>query len=464
MAVTGRTYIPVVDGDLCQQCGVCVRHCPAEFMQELRTDGDTVRGYVYATTDLTTRMELPPCVGACPLGQKVRDYVQLLASGKVKEALVVIRQDNPLPGICAYVCHHPCEQACVRGSWDDPVSIRELKRYAVQYEVEHVEEVIQMLQNRKQPTKQRRVVIIGAGPAGLSCAFELTMQGYEVTVMDKLDQPGGMLVGGIPPFRLPRFVIKHDVDVIRSLGVKFQGSVCLGQEITLRNISKNGADAVVLATGAWEDLALNVTGDDAEGCLMCIDFLNKINTGKDVKVSGKVIVVGGGNAAIDTARSALRLGPEKVVVVYRRSQEEMPANPEEVEDALAEGVVIRYLEAPTQILVENGHVQGVELIQMELGDVDDTGRRRPVPIKGSAFFEKADVVIPAIGQRPDLSFLEATSVTERGTLYCDVGGAVLGYDNVFAAGDAVSGPSTVVESMASGKVVARTVMNYLEET
>jgi len=197
---------------------------------------------------------------------------------------------------------------------------------------------------------------------------------------------------------------------------------------------------------------------------MCIDFLNKINTGKDVKVFGKVIVVGGGNAAIDTARSALRLGPEKVVVIYRRSREEMPANPEEVEDALAEGVVIRYLEAPTQILVENGHVQGVELVQMELGDVDDTGRRRPVPIKGSAFFEKADFVIPAIGQRPDLSFLEATSVTERGTLYCDVGGNVLGYDNVFAAGDAVSGPSTVVESMASGKVVARTVMNYLEET
>lgn len=462
MAVEGRTHKPVIDRDLCRRCSVCIKACPAEFLPELRSDKDTARGYIYTNTDLTSREVLPPCEGACPIGQQVRKYVQLLEVGNVKEALLIIRQDNPLPGVCGYVCHHPCEQACIRGSWDDSVSIRELKRHAVQYEIEHFDEILKLLKERKRPLKNNKVVIVGAGPAGLACGFELVKQGYAVTIMDALEQPGGMLVGGIPSFRLPRFVIEHDVDVIRSLGVDFVGSVRIGQKLKLQDIRQNGADSVVLATGAWKDLTLGVPGEGAAGCMECLDLLNRVNAGQGVKMAGTVLVFGGGNAAIDTARSALRLDPEQVIVVYRRSQREMPASPEELEEAVREGVVIRYLEAPTRIVVEDGRAQGVELVRMKLGDLDETGRRRPIPIEGSAFIEKADVLIPAIGQRPELSFLEQKAVSERGTVCCDAAGMVQGYEGVFAAGDAVSGPSTIVESMASGKATAWQVMNYLE--
>ncbi len=228
MAVFGRTHRPVVDRGLCQRCSVCVKACPAEVFPELRSEGDTVRGYVYTNTDLLRREVLPPCEDACPISQQVRKYVQLLQAGNVEEAMFVIRRDNPLPGVCGYVCHHPCERTCVRGSWDEPVSIRELKRYAVHYELEHRDEIIEMLRQHKQPSKGRKVVIVGAGPAGLACGSELVMHGYSVTIMDALDTPGGMLVGGIPPFRLPRFVIEH----VKILATKHKipaALLCLGQ-------------------------------------------------------------------------------------------------------------------------------------------------------------------------------------------------------------------------------------------
>jgi NADPH-dependent glutamate synthase beta subunit-like oxidoreductase len=194
MAVEGRTHRPVVNRDLCQRCGVCIRACPAELLPELRPDEDTTRGFVYTNTDLGSREGLPPCVDACPLGQQVRDYAELLAGGKVREAVLVVRQDNPLPGVCGYVCHHPCEQVCIRGSWDSPVSIRELKRYAIHYEMDHRDDIVKVLGERKEAPQDKKVVVVGAGPAGLACAFELVMHGYGVRVMDALAQPGGMLV------------------------------------------------------------------------------------------------------------------------------------------------------------------------------------------------------------------------------------------------------------------------------
>ncbi|RLB15288.1 MAG: hypothetical protein DRG35_04220, partial [Deltaproteobacteria bacterium] len=306
MTVEGRTYKPVVDRDLCQRCSVCVRACPAEYLPDLRHDKDTVRGYVYTNIDLVVTEFLPPCVAACPLGQDVREYVQLLSVGKVQDALLIIRKDNPLPGVCGYVCHHPCEQACVRGSWDDPVAIRELKRYAVHYEIDHQEEIIEALKERKHSARGKKVVIVGAGPAGLACAFELVMQGYTITVMDALAQPGGMLVGAIPPFRLPRYVIEHDIGIIRSLGVEFIPSVRIGKELTLQEIRRDRFDAVVLAIGTWKDIALGIPGEDTSGCLKCLDFLNTVNAGHAINLSGTVLVIGGGNAAIDTARTALR--------------------------------------------------------------------------------------------------------------------------------------------------------------
>ena len=460
MTVEGRTHKPVVNRDLCQRCSVCIRACPAEYLPDLRHDENTVRGYVYTHTDLAVREIVPPCVASCPLGQQVRDYVQLLAAGKVKEALLVIRQDNPLPGVCGYVCHHPCEQACARGSWDDPVAIRELKRYAVHYEIDHQKEIVAVLKEYKKPPRGKKVGIVGAGPAGLACAFELALEGYAITVMDALDQPGGMLVGAIPPFRLPRFVIDHDVGIIRSLGVKFIPSVRIGKD----EIRRNDFDAFVLAMGTWKDIELGIPGEDISGCLKCLDFLNTENSGHTINLSGTVLVIGGGNAAIDTARTALRMGSRQVIVLYRRSGQEMPASKEEVEAALHEGVQIQYLVTPKRIVSKDGKIKGIECIKMELGEPDGTGRKIPIPITDSEFFQAGNFVIPAIGQRSDISFLSAGSISGRGTINCDKDGQVKGYEGVFAAGDAVTGPSTVVEAIASGKATARSVIRHLEES
>lgn len=462
MAFVGRTHRPVLDQEKCQQCGVCVRSCPAETMSDFRGDRDTVRGYVYKETGLSHRTELPPCTGACPLGQRVRDYVRLLKEGRVKEALLAIREDNPLPGLCGYVCHHPCERACVRGSWDDPVTIRELKRYAVQYETAHRDAILEILEGRKLGEQDKEIVVVGAGPAGLACGFELIMGGYAVKIMDALPKPGGMLVGGIPSFRLPRWVIEHDVDMMRSLGVVFDLPVRVGRDITIQEIRQNGADAVVLATGAWRDLDLGIPGEDAQGYMTCLDFLGKANAGEQAPLEGRVLVIGGGNAAVDTARSALRLGADEVVILYRRTREEMPAIADEVDEALNEGVQIKYLVGPKQVVVRSGRVAGVEAVEMELGSPDESGRRRPVPVEGSDFVEPAGTVITAIGQRPETSFLEGEGGSGKNVIACDGSGMVTGHDAVFAAGDAVSGPSTVVEAIASGKRTAKLVMDYLE--
>ncbi len=462
MTIIGRTHRPVVDRERCGRCSVCVRGCPAEILPELRSDLDTTRGYVYANVESIRGNTLPPCTGACPLGQQVQEYVQLLHEGRIREALLVIRQDNPLPGVCGYICHHPCEQACVLAGWDEPVAIRELKRYAIQYERDHREETLDLLLAKKAGSAGKKVVMVGAGPAGLACGFELVMAGYQVHVLDALPKPGGMLIGGIPAFRLPRWVVDHDVDMIRSLGVDFIPSFRLGKDATIQGLMRHEADAFVLATGAWKDLTLEIEGEGIQGSLSCLEFLERVHTGKETSISGRVLVVGGGNAAIDTARCALRLGAREVIILYRRSREEMPAIPEEVEAAIHEGIRIEYLVAPKRILSNRGKVTGLELMRTEIGSPDESGRRRPVPVEGSEYVEPADMVIAAIGQRPDLAYLEDGAVTPWGGISCDQKGMVSGVHGVFAAGDAVTGPSTVVEALASGKATAHSVMRYLK--
>jgi NADPH-dependent glutamate synthase beta subunit-like oxidoreductase len=287
------------------------------------------------------------------------------------------------------------------------------------------------------------------------------MAGCEVSLIDALARPGGMLIAAIPSFRLPREVVEHDVQVIQSLGAAFVGSTRLGHEIGIEELQRD-ADGVVLATGTWRDVGMGIGEEHTRGCFECLAFLGLVNGGKVQNLDGTVVVIGGGNAALDTARSALRLGPERVQIIYRRSREEMPASAEEIDAAIREGVELRYQEAPARIIAEDGRLSGIELVKMELGALDATGRRRPVPIKGSESIEKADTVIFAIGQRPELSFLPNTAVAEQGTISCDRQGMVSGYEGVFAAGDAVSGPSTVVEAMASGKAAARSLLSYLD--
>lgn len=442
---------------------MCFRECPAELFPELRSNEDTARGYVYSNTNLANREVCPPCLGACPLGQQVRDYVQLLNVGKVKEALLVIRQDNPLPGVCGYVCHHPCEQACIRGSWDDPVSIRELKRYAAHYEMDHRNEIVEVLIQRKEPARGKKVVIVGAGPAGLACGFELAMRGYAVTVMDALAQPGGMLRAGIPSFRLPRHVIDHDIGIIISLGVTFMNSVCIGKDIALDTLCSQGADAVVVAVGAHRATSLGIPGEGGEGYTEWHSFLEQTNMGKGVEIQGKVLVVGGGNAAIDVARCALRAGARGVEVLSIEREDEMPADPSEVKTAKREGIHLRFQVVPIAVVKANGRVTGLTCAPARLG-WDELGRRIPIRMEGELLTVKGDFVISATGQRSELSFLKAESISERETIDVVKMGRIRGYHRVFGAGDAVTGPSTVVDAIASGQATARHVINYLERS
>ena len=440
---------------------MCIRACPAEYLPDLRHDEDTVRGYVYTNTDLGAKELLPPCVAACPLGQQVREYVQLLSDGKVKEALLVIRQDNPLPGVCGYVCHHPCEQACVRGSWDDPVAIRELKRYAVHYEIDHQEEIIEALKGRKKPAQGKKVVIVGAGPAGLACAFELAMQGYTITVMDALAQPGGMLRIGIPPFRLPRDILDHDIEVIRSLGVQFLTQVSINKDMQLDILQKGGAGAGVLAVGNQKSIRLGIPGEESEGYIDWLSFLRKINTGLSVELEGRVLVVGGGNVAIDVARCALRVGAKSVEVLSLEKEEEMPADHLEVKEAKKEGIKFRFQLVPIAVLKTNGSVKGLTCTPASLG-WDELGRRMPVILEGEPFRVEGDFIISAIGQVSELSFLKAESISERGAITLGKDGRVYCEMQQSWHSALVAVPYTVVEAIASGKATARNVIRYLE--
>jgi NADH-quinone oxidoreductase subunit F len=388
------------------------------------------------------------------------EYTALLAANKIKDALLVIREDNPLPSICGYVCHRPCENACVRGSWDDPVSIRDLKLFATRYELDNRDGILQILKDKQQPTNGLNVNILGSGPSGLACAYELSMNGFKVNVLDALPQPGGMLIGGIPSFRLPREAVFHDVGIIKDLGVNIQNSIRIGRDISFDEITK-GAHSVVIATGAWQDLDLKLPGEDSKGIEKCMDFLSGINIYKGSKPKGKILVIGGGNAAIDAARSALRMGADNVTILYRRTKKEMPADHSEIEAAVREGVQIRFLIAPKKILIKDGNVVGLEMEKMKLLAEDGRKRHEPIPLDGESIYLEADLVITAIGQKPDLSFLDKQTLTSEGMLDCASTGMIQGYKGIFVTGDALIGPSTLVQAISSGKSTALKIRNHL---
>jgi heterodisulfide reductase subunit A len=449
----------------CTGCGECEKVCPNEFPNEWDV-GTKTRKAVYRPfpqavpiTYCIDKYDRAPCVNTCPAGTNVQGYVALIKAGKYQEALKLIMEKIPLPGTLGRICPAPCEKACRRAEVDSAVSIRNLKRFAA----DSIDLSIMPVPEIKE--RPERVAVIGSGPAGLTVAYYLRLKGYQVTVMEALDKPGGMLRVGIPDYRLPPAVLDNEIDYILRHGIDLKCGVRLGKNISLSDLRKDGFSAVFLGIGAHESLRMNIPGEESvKGVIDAVTFLRKVNLGEREPPGKRVVVVGGGNVAIDAARVARRLGAGKVTVVYRRSEKEMPAYSEEIEGALEEGVEFSYLTAPVKIRAENGIVTGFECIRTRLGPPDASGRSRPVPVEGSQFAIDCDAVIPAIGQKIDTACVKGETgidVTSKNTIKVHPISFQTGVPDIFAAGDAVTGPATVVEAIAAGHMAAAGIHGYI---
>ena len=395
---------------------------------------------------------IAPCRNACPAGIDVPRYVRSIADAKFTEAAAVIRERIPFPSICGYVCFHPCESKCRRGEIEDPIAIRALKRFVAEQDGRLQGQIKKVAK----PTG-KRVAIIGSGPAGLTAGYYLAKLGHGATVFEALPQPGGMMRTGIPDYRLPKHILNKEIEVMKSVGVDIRTNTRVD---SIDQLLKDGFDAVFVAIGAHQGIKLGVEGEDSPRVVECISFLRSVNLGEKPELGNRVAVIGGGNAAIDASRVALRLGAKEVTIIYRRSRREMPASPEEVEEALAEGVEINFLAAPSKIVRENG-VLKMECIRMRLGEVDASGRRRPESIPGSEFSIELDNIIAAIGQTPGIPAQLGIPVTKASTLEVDPDTLATTKEGVFAGGDAVTGPASVIEAIAAGRQVAISIDKYL---
>jgi len=403
-----------------------------------------------------------PCQHTCPIDTKTPVYIAQIAHGDFEAAWKTISMDNPLPGICGRVCNHPCETKCRAGDGGDAITIRGLKRFVTDYAAEQGWKPA--IADEK-PELDEKIAIIGAGPAGLACGHKLALDGFSVTIFDALPKPGGMLLAGIPEYRLPRDIIDSEIEVIREAGVQIECDKKLGRDFTMDDLFKQGFKAVFLATGAHRSMPMRIEGEDAEGVMKSMDFLTAVNVHGQKDIGKSVVVVGGGNSAVDAARVALRLpGCEKVTIVYRRTRAEMPAFKEEVDAALEEGIDIRFLANPTKVHLEGGHIKAIDCIRMELGDFDSSGRRRPVPIEDSEFKVEIDTLITAIGERPDTSYVQEDSglgLTRWDSIEVDEETMATEVEGVFAGGDAVTGPNTVIEGIAAGQTAAESIRRFV---
>jgi NADH-quinone oxidoreductase subunit F len=404
-----------------------------------------------------------PCQHTCPLEQDVPCYIGLIAQGKLEQAVEIVRIENPLPSICGRVCSAPCEAKCRSGEGGgDPIAIRSLKRFLADYERANGLELIP----EPKPERPEPVAVVGAGPGGLTCAYYLALEGYPVTVFESLPVAGGMLATGIPDYRLPPEVLDYDIQMIRKLGVEIRTNTRVGTDIQLSDLQE-AYKAVFIATGAHRGLRLGIEGEDSPQVIDAVDFLRAVNLGRSVEIGDRVAVIGGGDAAVDAARVARRLGKD-VKVLYRRTRGEMPAAREEIEELDREGIELQLLAAPVRVLSRNGCLQGIECVKMKLGDIDQSGRRRPVPIEGSEYTVEIDTLIPAIGQQPDVETLgvengdDGLSLTRWNTITVDTETMYTGMRGIFAGGDVVTGPSTVVQAMAHGKIAARMMHLYIQ--
>jgi len=437
---------------------------PNPVLSTLRYFRHEYEAHIYdkhCPTGTCKRLSAPPCQSTCPMGQDVSTYVALIGQGDYERAWEIIRKENPIPMALGRVCPHPCESKCKRGETDKPISICALKRFAADWNRDKLKEI--------QPARVRypedKVAVIGSGPAGLGAAHDLALKGYPVTIFEELPVAGGMLHVGIPEYRLPRDVLNDEIDGIRRLGVTIQLNTRIGRDVQIEELKSQGYKAFFFGIGAHQGLKLRIPGEDEfEGFIDAVQFLRKVNLGDRKAPGKKVCVIGAGNSAIDAARTSLRLGAEEVHIVYRRQREQMPANPAEVDAADEEGIHIDLLTSPVRILGKDGRVVGMECIRNELGEPDQSGRRRPVPVKGSEFVIETDCIIPAISQEADLSFLSKDHpfhITRWHSFEVDEKTLATNVPGFFAGGDAVTGPATVVQALAAGHRAAVSIDCYL---
>ena len=458
-----------IDEEKCKGCDDCMNACPikapSEFDMGLGSRRAVYKPFAQAVPNKAAidKKGTSPCKYECPAHLDAHGYVSLVGEGRYEDALTVVRRTTPFAGVLGRVCLHPCEQNCSRQYVEESVSICSLKRFIADDELKKgIKPAVALAEGLA--VKPDKVAIIGAGPAGLNCAYQLARKGYKPTVFEALPVAGGMLKVGIPDYRLDKNVLQGEIDLIADMGVEIRLGSRLGRDFTIAQLREQGYKAFFLAIGAHKDMKMGVPGEDASGILSSVDFLRELNLGNKPAIGKKTLVIGGGNVAMDAARSALRLGSD-VTVVYRRTEEEMPANPWEVEHAMEEGVKFAFLTTQTEVLVEDGVVTGLKCLKNALGTPDASGRRRPVPIEGSEFIMEADTIIAAIGQYVDSEEAKAAGFDifdDRGNPVMDTETMALRMEGVFTGGDAMRGPATMIEAVADGNRAAIAITNYLE--
>lgn len=466
---TGKTFelfkmaSPELDPQRCINCGECVKLCPTQAIIERQREICRICPGCIKSIQLPKEIGTAArrsCGSSCPVNMAPQSYISLIAEGKFKEALALIKRHVPLPAICGYLCDHPCEEECKRGGIDEPLAIRALKRFVADREPKR--EGI----TRMEKTKGEKVAIIGSGPAGLAAAYDLARWGYGVTIFEALPFAGGMLRMGVPAFRLPREVLQAEIDSIFDLGVEIKYNTCIGKDLTLDDLFQKGYQAIFIAIGAHQGRKLGIPGENVEGVVDGISFMRDVNLGGEVKLGEKVMVIGGGSIAMDVARSALRLRPKEVHIACLESREGMPAHNWEIEEAEYEGVRFHYSVSPIDILGEDGKVAGIKFVGVKSIEVDSMGRIRPITTRDSEFSLDIDTVIVAIGQSPVTSVIgegDGLRITELGTFDVDAITLATGRPGIFAGGDAASVKASAIEAMAAGKKAASSIDNYLRK-
>jgi len=467
-----------INEDKCVACGECVNICPVNAVTlgtSFDCDGNC-QTYEYREAQktllkksdihddfinerqLTSRFGTAPCKVACPAHISVQGYIEKAAEGKYLEALEVIKKDNPLPAVCGRICPHPCEVKCTRNTLDQSIAIDAIKMFVAEQERTRETRFVP----EKKASYDNRIAVIGSGPAGLTCAYYLAEDGFKVTVFEKNSKPGGMLMMGIPSFRLEKEVLDSEIEVLRELGVEFRCGVEVGRDVTIASLREQGYEAFYLAIGAQKSSSLRIPGEDLIGVYGGVDFLRDVNLGGTPAVGKKCAVIGGGNVAMDVCRSAVRLGATETFIIYRRGEAEMPADRQEIAEAVSEGVTFRYYNAPVEIIGENGAAKALKVEIMELGEPDERGHRTPV---GTGRYEtiEVDSVVAAIGQVIDWGGIDAGHL-EKGKKNNAIADAVsyqTGESDIFVGGDCYTGPRFAIDAIAAGKEGAISISRLL---